>query len=75
MRLLAALVLLVSAAHGAAVSMAGLHVQGNALVNGGVGVLIHVRHLLGAFCSLTALLRASTTRAPSMHARKVCRPP
>lgn len=37
-------VALVAAAHAAAVSMAGLHVQGNALVNGdGVGVLIHVR--------------------------------
>lgn len=44
-------VALVAAAHAASVSMAGLHVQGNALVNGdGVGVLIHVRAslLLGA---------------------------
>lgn len=44
-------VALVAAAHAAAVSMAGLHVQGNALVNGdGVGVLFHVRAslLLGA---------------------------
>lgn len=41
-----ALAALATLACAAAVSMQGLHVQGNALVNGdGIGVLIHVRRL------------------------------